>query len=89
MEERKNYAYILHCADGSYYAGWTNDLDKRIRAHNAGRGGKYTKSHRPVVLVYYEAFATKQEAMRREWELKQLTHSQKQELILRGSAARP
>ena len=54
-----NYTYILTCADGTLYCGWTNDLDKRLKAHNAGRGAKYTKSRRPVALSYYEAFETK------------------------------
>ena len=49
-----NYTYILRCSDGSLYTGWTNDLEKRVRAHNEGRGAKYTKSRRPVVLAYYE-----------------------------------
>ena len=55
----KNYVYIVECADTTYYTGWTNDLEKRIHAHNVGKGAKYTKSRRPVRLVYYETFATK------------------------------
>ena len=62
-----NYTYIVKCSDGSFYTGWTNDLEKRIKAHNDGKGAKYTKSRRPVVLAYYEEFHTKEEAMRREW----------------------
>ena len=77
----ENFTYILRCADGSYYTGWTNDLEKRVRTHNAGQGAKYTRSRRPVRLVYQEAFDTKEEAMRREWELKQLTRAQKNRLI--------
>ena len=50
-----NYTYILHCADGTLYCGWTNDLKKRLHAHNSGTGAKYTKSRRPVTLAYYEA----------------------------------
>ena len=61
-----NYTYILTCADGTLYCGWTNDLDKRLKAHNAGRGAKYTKSRRPVALSYYEAFETKGEAMKQK-----------------------
>lgn len=79
MEE--NYTYLLRCADGSLYCGWTNHLKARVKAHNEGNGAKYTKSRCPVELVYFETFATKQEAMRREWEIKQLTRKQKQELI--------
>ena len=76
-----NYTYILRCADGSLYTGWTNDLDRRIKAHKAGRGGKYTRAHAPVELVYCESFDTKNEAMRREWHIKQLKRKQKLALI--------
>ena len=54
----QNYAYLLRCADGTLYAGWTNDLDKRLRTHQAGKGGKYTRARLPVELYYYECFAT-------------------------------
>lgn len=54
-----NYTYIVKCSDGSLYTGWTNNLEKRIKDHNAGRGAKYTKARRPVVLVYKEEFPTK------------------------------
>ena len=57
-----NYTYILKCKDGSFYTGWTNNLEKRIKDHNAGKGAKYTKSRCPVELVYYETFDTKEEA---------------------------
>ena len=60
-----NYTYIVRCKDGSLYTGWTNDIEKRIKAHNEGKGAKYTKSRRPVKLVYYEEFQTKEEAMKR------------------------
>lgn len=76
-----NYTYIVKCSDGSLYTGWTNDLEKRIKAHNDGKGAKYTKSRRPVVLAYYEEFYTKEEAMRREWEIKQMTREQKMKMI--------
>lgn len=58
-----NYTYIVKCSDETYYTGWTNNLEKRIQTHNAGKGAKYTKVRRPVELVYYEEFATKEEAM--------------------------
>ena len=77
----EHYAYIVECADGTYYCGYTNDLEKRIETHNRGKGAKYTRPRLPVVLVYYEEFETKEEAMSREWHLKQLTHAQKQALI--------
>ncbi len=76
-----NYTYILRCGDGSLYTGWTNDLEKRLRTHQEGRGGKYTRSRLPVELAYYEEFGTKEEAMRREWEIKQLTRAEKEKLI--------
>ena len=76
-----NYTYLLRCADGTLYCGWTNDLEKRVAAHNAGAGAKYTKPRRPVELVYFETFATKQEAMRREAEIKSLTRQEKLSLI--------
>ena len=77
----RHYAYILECADGTYYCGYTNDLDKRVRTHNEGKGAKYTKPRLPVRLIYKEEFATKEEAMSREWHLKQLTHAEKEALI--------
>lgn len=76
-----NYTYMLLCADHTLYTGWTNDLKKRLLAHNSGRGAKYTRTRRPVRLVYWESFATKQEAMAREYAIKQLTRKQKEDLV--------
>ena len=76
-----NYTYILKCNDNTLYTGWTNNLEKRLEAHNAGKGAKYTKPRLPVELVYYESFETKQEAMKRECEIKKLKRKQKEELI--------
>lgn len=76
-----NYTYILRCKDGSLYTGWTNNLEKRVQDHNAGKGAKYTKSRRPVELVYYETFDTKEEAMRREYAVKRLSRIKKIQLI--------
>ncbi len=75
------FTYMLECGDGSLYVGWTNDLEKRIRTHQAGQGGKYTRSRLPVRLAYFEELPDKQAAMSREWHLKRLTHKQKQALI--------
>ena len=72
---------MLRCADGSLYTGWTNDLARRLRAHNAGRGAKYTRGRRPVALVYAEECATKKDAMSREWHLKRLTKEEKEKLV--------
>jgi len=76
-----NYTYILRCGDGSLYTGWTNDLEGRLKAHQSGRGCKYTASHQPVELAYFETFETKEEAMSREWHIKRLTRAQKLEII--------
>ena len=75
------YTYIVRCADGTLYTGWTDDVKKRLAAHNSGRGAKYTRSRRPVTLVHLEAFATKAEAMRREWQVKHLPRKEKLALI--------
>lgn len=76
-----SFVYMLRCGDGSLYTGWTNDLKRRLSAHCAGRGGRYTSSHRPVCLVYYECQETKQLAMKREYQIKQLARAQKEKLI--------
>ena len=76
-----NYTYILKCKDDSLYTGWTNVLKKRITSHNAGKGAKYTKARRPVELVYYEEFQTREEAMKREYAIKQLSRKEKEALI--------
>ena len=76
-----NYTYILKCKDDSLYTGWTNDLKKRITSHNAGKGAKYTKARRPVELVYYEEFQTREEAMKRDYAIKQLSRKEKEALI--------
>lgn len=76
-----NYTYIVRCNDGTYYTGWTNDIEKRVKTHNEGKGAKYTKTRRPVTLVYYESFQTKEEAMRREWEIKQMKRGDKEKLM--------
>ena len=80
-QESANYTYILRCKDDSLYTGWTNNLEKRIQNHNAGKGAKYTKTRRPVKLVYYEEHETKNEAMSREYAIKQLTRKEKENLI--------
>jgi len=75
------YVYILRCADDSFYVGSAQDLDARVKAHNAGRGGAYTFRHRPVGLVYREAFCSVQEAVTRERQLKRWTRAKKESLI--------
>ena len=77
-----HFTYLLRCADDTLYAGSTNDLEKRLKEHNdSKRGARYTKSRRPVKLVYHEAFRTIGKALRREAELKRLTREQKLALI--------
>lgn len=72
-----NVVYVLQCGDGSLYTGWTNDLQKRLTAHQSGNGCKYTRSHLPVRLAYSEPCETKQDALRREREIKALSRAQK------------
>ncbi|MDR1375872.1 MAG: GIY-YIG nuclease family protein [Synergistaceae bacterium] len=74
------YAYIVRCGDGTLYTGWTNDLEKRLKAHNEGTGSRYTRARRPVELVYCEGFASKREAMSRERAIKKMTRTAKQRL---------
>lgn len=82
MQKVMNYTYIVECADETLYTGWTTNVQKRVKAHNEEKSGaKYTKAKRPVKLVYYEGYETKEEAMRREYAIKQLTRKQKLELI--------
>ncbi|MGI5904787.1 MAG: GIY-YIG nuclease family protein [Candidatus Pararuminococcus gallinarum] len=76
-----NVVYILQCADGSLYTGWTNDLSRRLAAHQAGKGAKYTKGRLPVSLVYVEKHPSKEEAMRREYAIKRLSRREKLALI--------
>lgn len=76
-----NYTYIVECSDGTLYTGWTNNLEKRLEAHNAGKGAKYTKSRRPVRIVYQEIFETKEAAMSREFAIKKLSRKEKLNLI--------
>ena len=76
-----NYVYILECEDGSYYTGWTNDLNRRFEMHCKGKGAKYTRTHHPLRIAYFEEFEDKIEAMKREYAIKQLKRSEKLMLI--------
>lgn len=78
--------YIVRCHDDTYYTGYAVDVTQRIATHNAGKGAKYTRARLPVVLVHQEIFATKSEAMKREYAIKQLTRSQKERLIQGGTS---
>ena len=79
------YTYILRCSDDTLYTGWTNDLPKRLKTHNAGKGARYTRGRLPVKLIYYETFATKKKAMQREAQIKKLSRKQKLSFILTKS----
>jgi len=75
------YTYIVRCADGSYYTGWSTDPERRLAAHNSGRGAAYTRARRPVRVVYVERLPTRSAAMRREQSIKRLSRQGKQRLI--------
>lgn len=86
----KAYVYFLRCSDNTIYCGYTTDLDKRVKAHNDGKGAKYTKARMPVKLVYYEEYDTKQEAQSREWHIhhdKEFTRDRKEQMIKEFSIA--
>lgn len=76
-----NYVYIVECSDGTFYTGWTNDLEKRIEKHSNGTGAKYTRGRGPVKLVYHEEFEEKRDAMKREYQIKKYSRSDKLKLI--------
>lgn len=76
-----NYVYLLECNDKTLYCGWTNDLEKRIKTHNDGKGAKYTRSRLPVTLVYFEMYETSGEAQKRECQIKKLSRKEKLTLI--------
>lgn len=82
-----NYTYILECADGTWYTGWTNNLEKRVKAHNAGKGGKYTRSRLPVRLIYFEAYEDEHSARSREYAIKQLTRTQKKNFVYSSNSS--
>ncbi|MGN1002667.1 MAG: GIY-YIG nuclease family protein [Oscillospiraceae bacterium] len=81
-----NYVYMLRCRDGSLYTGWTNDLEKRLKAHNSGVASKYTRARLPAELVYFEEYESKEAAMSREWHIKRLTREEKLKLIDNASS---
>ena len=76
-----SFVYILKCKDNTYYTGWTNDIDKRLKAHNKGVASKYTRGRIPVKLVYLERLDNKSEGLRREASIKKITRSENEELI--------
>ena len=81
-----NYVYLVQCADGSLYCGWTTDLEERMAAHNSGKGAKYTRSRLPVKLVWFEALEDRHEALSREWHIKRMHREEKLALIRENPA---
>lgn len=82
-EETKYYVYILECEDGSLYTGISTNPARRFKEHKSGKlGAKYTKSHKPIKIIYTEEFKNRSSASKREYEIKQLTHNQKLQLCL-------
>lgn len=79
--ENKHYMYVLECSDHTFYTGYTNSLEKRIKTHNEGKAAKYTRGRTPVSLVYKEEFDSKEAAMRAEYRFKQLTRKEKEKVI--------
>jgi putative endonuclease len=76
-----HYAYVLRCSDGTFYTGYTTDVERRVAEHDAGDGAKYTRGRTPVELVHVESFDSQSAAMRREYEIKQLSRDRKEALV--------
>lgn len=89
MEQKnKHLFYVLECNDGSYYGGYTNDLNRRVAMHNAGKGAKYTRAKGPVRCIHHETFETKREAMQAEYRFKQLTRLAKERYLKKEESDR-
>ena len=80
------FTYIIECADGTLYTGWTTDLENRIAVHNSGKGAKYTRGRGPVKLVYYEQYDNNKTAQVRECKIKKLKRKEKEELVLQQAS---
>jgi putative endonuclease len=80
------FTYIIECADGTLYTGWTTDLENRIAVHNSGKGAKYTRGRGPVKLVYYEQYDNNKTAQVRECQIKKLKRKEKEELVLQQAS---
>lgn len=81
MSDRSFFCYILECADGSYYTGWTSDPDRRLKQHNRGAGSRYTRARLPVKLVYREELPDRSSAMKREQAIKNMHRQSKERMI--------
>lgn len=82
MQDKKHFVYLLLTERGTYYCGYTNDVEKRFETHKQGKGAKYTRANKPVKISWFKEFSTKEEALKTEYKIKQFTHKEKQELIL-------
>jgi putative endonuclease len=83
MEKSEHFFYVLTCKDGSFYGGYTNNLKRRIRLHNEGKGAKYTRGRGPVSLTYFKPFPSKSEALKAECHFKSLSRKKKEEFLIR------
>lgn len=82
MENKaKHYFYVLRCKDDTFYGGYTNNLERRIKLHNEGKGAKYTRGRGPVELLYFEAFSSKSEAMKAEYKFKSWSRTKKEAFL--------
>jgi putative endonuclease len=84
MENNGHYFYVLTCKDGTLYGGYTNNLNRRIKLHNEGKGAKYTRGRGPVSLTYYKVYPNKGDALRAEYQFKKLTRKKKDEFLLKA-----
>lgn len=85
--DRSHFVYVLECSDGSFYTGYTTDVERRIEEHNAGAGAKYTRGRTPVEVLHTERFGSRSAAMKREHEIKGFSRARKERLVEgRGSA---
>ena len=75
------FCYMVECADGTFYTGWSTDPERRLKTHNAGKGAKYTRMRRPVKLIYEEELPDKSSALKREIEIKKLSRKRKEALV--------
>jgi len=81
MAAAKHYIYIVECKDGTFYTGYTTDVERRVEEHNSGTGAKYTRGRYPVILKYQESFSSRSQAQKREYQIKKLPRRKKEELI--------
>ncbi|MGG5254523.1 GIY-YIG nuclease family protein [Neobacillus sp. SM06] len=81
MENNEHYFYVLTCKDGSFYGGYTNNLERRMKLHNEGKGAKYTRGRGPVALTFFKKYQNKSDALKAEWNFKQLTRKKKIEFL--------